>query len=351
MKFGIFDHVDRSDVPLTEQFQQRIQYIQAAEKAGFYCYHVAEHHATPLNMVPVPGVFLGAVAQATSTIKLGPLVYLLPLYSPLRLIEEIAILDHLSNGRMQIGVGRGVSPFELNFHNVDPETAREVFLDGLEAVIYGMTHDMLDHDGKHFQYKDVPMELKPKQQDPHPPIWYPSSTPANCALVAEMGYNFVTLGSREHARTCLENFREGITKRNGKPGLDPNFPDGMAQAINRHIIIADTDEKALEIARPAYKRYHYSLAKLWRENKVPGPAIASLAMDNVEAAIENGSFIAGSPDTVGEEMERQIAATGINYFICDFYFGDISHEDAMGSLDRFSADIMPGLSKLQEAAE
>jgi alkanesulfonate monooxygenase SsuD/methylene tetrahydromethanopterin reductase-like flavin-dependent oxidoreductase (luciferase family) len=350
MDFGLFDHVDRSDVALTEQFQQRIQYVQAAEKAGFYCFHVAEHHATPLNMVPVPGVYLGAVAQVTSTIKLGPLVYLLPLYSPLRLIEEIAILDHLSGGRMQIGVGRGVSPFELNFHNVDPETSKEVFLDALDAVIYGMTHDMLDHDGKHFQYKDVPMELRPLQQ-PHPPIWYPSSTPASCAAIGEMGYNFATLGAREHAKACLDGFREGVTKRGGKPGRDPNFPGGMAQAINRHIVIADTDEQALEIAKPAYKRYHSSLAKLWRENKVQGPAIVKDTMADVSAGIENGSVIVGSIDTVGEEMERQIHMLGLNYLICDFYFGDISHGDALGSLDRFTASIMPKLSQMDVAAE
>jgi alkanesulfonate monooxygenase SsuD/methylene tetrahydromethanopterin reductase-like flavin-dependent oxidoreductase (luciferase family) len=350
MDFGIFDHVDRSDVALTEQYQERIQYVQAAEKAGFYCFHVAEHHATPLNMVPVPGVYLGAVAQATSTIKLGPLVYLLPLYSPLRLIEEIAILDHLSGGRMQIGVGRGVSPFELNFHNVDPETSKEVFLDALEAVVYGLTHDVLDHDGKHFQYANVPMELRPKQQ-PHPPIWYPSSNPSSCAAIGEMGYNFVTLGSREHAKACLGGFREGIAKRGGKPGLDANFPGGMAQSINRHMVIADTDEKAMEIARPAYKRYHSSLAKLWRENKVQGPAIVRDTMADVSAGIKYGSVIVGSVDTVGEELERQIELLGINYLICDFYFGDISHEDALGSLDRFATGIMPKLSRLDVAAE
>ena len=74
---------------------------------GAFGRHRAEHHATPLNMVPVPGVYLGAVANATSRIRLGPLVYLLPLYSPLRLIEEIAIMDHLSHGRFDVGVGRG----------------------------------------------------------------------------------------------------------------------------------------------------------------------------------------------------------------------------------------------------
>ena len=108
MKVGLFDHVEWGERPLAQLFDERLQFAAAAEAAGIYCLHVAEHHATPLNMVPVPGVYLGALARATKRMRLGPLVYLLPLYSPLRLIEEICMLDHLSHGRLEVGVGRGV---------------------------------------------------------------------------------------------------------------------------------------------------------------------------------------------------------------------------------------------------
>ena len=87
MKVGLFDHVENAGRPLATLFDERLTFVRAAEDAGIYCLHVAEHHATPLNMVPVPGVYLGAVARATRRMRLGPLVYLLPLYSPLRLIE------------------------------------------------------------------------------------------------------------------------------------------------------------------------------------------------------------------------------------------------------------------------
>ena len=79
MQFGIFDHVDRNDRPLAKQLDERIEYINAAEDAGFYAYHVAEHHCSPINMVPVPGLFLTAAARETKRIRLGPLVYLLTL--------------------------------------------------------------------------------------------------------------------------------------------------------------------------------------------------------------------------------------------------------------------------------
>src|SRR5438132_9992851 len=135
MKVGIFDHVERSDRPVATTLEERLQFAAAADAAGIYCLHVAEHHATPLNMVPVPGVYLGALARETSRLRLGPLVYLLPLYSPLRLIEEIAMLDHLSHGRLEVGIGRGVSPFVLMYHKIVHEKSRELFIDSLECII------------------------------------------------------------------------------------------------------------------------------------------------------------------------------------------------------------------------
>src|SRR3984957_14815573 len=157
MKIGLFDHVEHGDRPLATLFDERLTFARAADDAGIYCLHVAEHHATPLNMVPVPGVYLGAVARATRHMRLGPLVYLLPLYSPLRLIEEICMLDHLSHGRLEVGVGRGVSPFELNFHKVNHDQSREIFLDAYDCILKGFTSEELTHNGPFFTYNNVPM--------------------------------------------------------------------------------------------------------------------------------------------------------------------------------------------------
>src|SRR4029078_306247 len=96
MQFGIFDHLDRNDLPLHEYYEARLKLIEIYEQAGFYSYHVAEHHSTPLRMAPSPSVFLAAVAQRTTRLRFGPLVYALPLYHPIRLIEEICMLDQMS---------------------------------------------------------------------------------------------------------------------------------------------------------------------------------------------------------------------------------------------------------------
>lgn len=350
MKFGIFDHVDRSDLPLVELFDKRIEYAVAAEKAGFYCYHVAEHHGTPLNMVPAPGVFLGAVAHATSRIRLGPLVYPLPLYSPLRLIEEIAMLDHLSNGRLELGVGRGVSPFELNFHRVDSNTSREIFLDALEVLTYGLSHDTLEHTGPHFEYHGVPMELRPLQQ-PHPPLWYPTSSPASASWSGANGYNFSTLGSTEEAKKCIDNYKEAFSGRCGPSGPATPFPGGTAIGVNRHVVVAETDAHALDIAGPAYARWYASITKLWRENQSAEIPAALRARRDIGTALGNGAAIAGSPETVRAEIARQIGILGVNYMILQFYFGNLSHKDAMRSLALFASEVLPKVKELDGAAK
>src|SRR6266571_3333335 len=112
LQFGIFDWIEWDQAPASDIFEQRLQMLEYADQAGFYAYHLAEHHVTPLSLAPSPTVFLTAVAQRTRRLRLGPLVYLLPFYNPLRLLHEICMLDHLSHGRLELGVGRGIVPME-----------------------------------------------------------------------------------------------------------------------------------------------------------------------------------------------------------------------------------------------
>ena len=110
MQFGVFDHLDLGAVPLGEHYENRLKLIEAYDRLGLRTYHLAEHHATPLGMAPSPSVFLAAVAQRTRRLRFGPLVYTLSLHHPLRVAEEICMLDQMSGGRLELGVGRGVSP-------------------------------------------------------------------------------------------------------------------------------------------------------------------------------------------------------------------------------------------------
>src|SRR5580700_837428 len=166
MEFGVFDHLDRDDQALGDYYRSRLQIVEAYDRLGFYAYHVAEHHSTPLGMAPSPSVFLAAVAQRTRRLRFGPLVYALPLYHPLRMIEEICMLDQMSGGRLDIGFGRGSSPAELSYYGEDPAEAQEVYAEALEIVRAGLTQRSLTYAGRRFRFTDVPMELEPLQK-PH----------------------------------------------------------------------------------------------------------------------------------------------------------------------------------------
>ena len=147
VQFGIFDWIDRNQLQLPDLYEQRLQCLEAADAAGFYCYHLAEHQATPLAMAPSPSVFLAAAIQRTHRIRLGPLVYLLPLYNPLRLVQEICMLDNMSRGRLEVGIGRGVSPHELAFFNVTPQAARTMFREALDILTAGLSSGEVSYAG------------------------------------------------------------------------------------------------------------------------------------------------------------------------------------------------------------
>src|ERR1700712_1042308 len=168
--FGLFDWIDRGATSLNQLYEDRLRLLEAAEAAGFFCYHLAEHHATPLGMAPSPALFLTAAAQRTRRIRLGPLVYLLPLYNPLRLIGEVCMLDQMSGGRVELGVGRGVTPYELKYYGIDPADTRGMFDEALGILLAGLTTPRLAFGGAISRYHDVPMDRR-LFQVPYPPLW------------------------------------------------------------------------------------------------------------------------------------------------------------------------------------
>ncbi len=347
MKVGLFDHVEAADRPLATLFDERLTFARAADEAGIYCLHVAEHHATPLNMVPVPGVYLGAVARATKRMRLGPLVYLLPLYSPLRLIEEISMLDHLSHGRLEIGVGRGVSPFELKFHKVEHEDSREIFIDAFKCLSAGLVTDKLSYEGPHYKYEDVPIALRPLQK-PHPAFWYGSSNTIGSTWAGEHGMHFVSLGPTPFAKTNIDAFREALAKRGGPAQPKAEFPGGTVIGVQRHIFVADTDEEAKRFGKPAMELHLAQLNWLRAQHGVTGltsrlnvPRGATF-----EDGVADGTVIYGTPQRVYEELERQVKELGINYLLTYLFLGAMSLPEALRSLALFSTEVMPKLARL-----
>ena len=347
MKVGLFDHVERADRSFATLLDERLTFAAAADDAGIYCLHVAEHHCTPLNMVPVPGVYLAAVARATRRMRLGPLVYLLPLYSPLRLIEEICMLDQLSHGRYEVGVGRGVSPFELNYHHVDHDTSRDIFIDAFECISAGLVSDPFSYSGPHYKYANVPMPLRPLQH-PHPAFWYGSSNAVGSTFAGERGMHFLSLGPTAFAKGNIDAYRSALEKRGGAAQPKAEFRGGAAIGVLRNVVVAGTDAEARRIAAPAMA--HHLECLNWLRN-LHGASEAAARMNvprpaTLDDGINDGSVIAGKPETVVEAIEHQAATLGINYLLAYLFFGTMTLAEALRSLQLFRSEVMPRIAHL-----
>ena len=347
MKVGLFDHIGRADRPLATLFDERLAFYAEADELGYYAMHIAEHHASPVNMAPSPSLFLAALARETKRMRLGPLCYLLTLYSPLRMIEEISMLDHLSKGRFECGVGRGVSPFELGYHNIDPEKSREIFIDAYNCIRKGMASDVLDYEGPHYTYRKVPIELRPLQQ-PCPAFWYGSSNVTGSTWAGEHGMHFAANGPTDFAKGNIDAFRTALEKRGGAEHPKPEFAGGCAISALRNIVVADTDAEAMRIARPASRHHLDSLNHLRKLHGVDEHSARNNfpRAESLEGQIAEGTFIVGAPDTVRAAILAQKEVLGLNYFMAYMIFGTMALGEAQRSLRLFASEVMPSLARV-----
>jgi alkanesulfonate monooxygenase SsuD/methylene tetrahydromethanopterin reductase-like flavin-dependent oxidoreductase (luciferase family) len=333
MRFGVFDHLDRNEnLSLSEYYETRLKVIEAYDRLGFYAYHPAEHHSTPIGVVPSPSVFLAAVAQRTSSLRFGPLVYALPLYHPLRMIEEICMLDQMSRGRLEIGFGRGSVPEELIYYGQKPDDAQEVYAEALELILKGLTEPSLTFHGKFFDFENVPMELSPFQK-PHPPIWYGLHAPESARRAARKRLQVVSLDPVPATRAAFDAFREAWRESwSGAP-----LP---LMGLGRFVVVANTDADALAIARRAYPKWHGSFTHLHRLHHRPSVHPRPPDFDGLVAV---GQGIAGSPGTVTAFLRQQLESTGSNYCVGQFAFGDLSLAETLRSIELFAGHVMPEL--------
>jgi alkanesulfonate monooxygenase SsuD/methylene tetrahydromethanopterin reductase-like flavin-dependent oxidoreductase (luciferase family) len=334
--FGIFDHIERSDERLDLLYEGRLRLLETADAAGFFCYHLAEHHGTPLGMAPSPGIFLAAAAQRTRRIHLGPLVYLLPLYNPLRLAEEICMLDHLSGGRLELGVGRGVSPFELAYFDVPFLESREIFDEALELIVAALRNERVSYRSERHRVRDYPIALRPMQR-PNPPFWYATSNPDHAAYAGRRGMHLVGAGPASLVRRTAESFRVAWKEHyRGPESMNPQIDEPKVGAV-RHCYVAQTDAEALAITRPAYKVFYDNLQKLWRDFST----VETHFSDDLDLARQHEAAIVGSPDAVADEIANFFERSRCNYLVLSFAWGGLTQDQAEHSLGLFASRVMP----------
>ncbi|WP_454650979.1 LLM class flavin-dependent oxidoreductase [Bradyrhizobium liaoningense] len=329
LSFGVFDHLDHAGGSLHQQYRDRLEIASACDEAGFRAYHVAEHHGTPHGLAASPNLFLSAVAQRTRTLRLGPLVMLLNLYHPLRAFEEICMLDQLSGGRLELGIGRGGVPLELSFFGVSAAEAEDRYNEATEIVIKAMETDALTYRGRHFSIADVPITLSPIQR-PYPPLWYGTTKPETARWAAEHSINIACVGKSSAIREITDTYRAHWIARPTQ-----NMP---LLGMVRIVVIADSDIEARAQAAPAYARWFETFTFLSRTRNLPIPPNPP---ESFEHALDDGFCVVGSPSTVRQALKSQVIEAGVTYVMCQLAFGDLPLAVSLQTISAMRSIIIP----------
>jgi alkanesulfonate monooxygenase SsuD/methylene tetrahydromethanopterin reductase-like flavin-dependent oxidoreductase (luciferase family) len=315
--------------------------LEYADTAGFYTYQLAEHHLTPLGGTPSPSVFIAAASQRTKRIRLGALVYILPLYLPVRLAQEICMLDHLSGGRIDVGTGRGVSPLELGGLDVPYAEAASRYKEEFDLLIEALsTGKLAAHDGEHYHFDAIDIVIRPVQK-PYPPLWYPVGSDETVRWLGSQAINTVSLSEDMVAtRKTFAIYDEAYEKNRADPARLNAHEDDPKKGLMRTVYVAEDHERAVAEARTAFARHRGAFFHLWELHNMAEPYYG---LRDFEGNMQRGGVIVGTPSEVQERLAGQLDASGANYVAANFTFGDLSNEQVMDSIGLFATEVMPKL--------
>lgn len=341
MKFGAFDHIDRGIVPTSDLYDERLRLAEAYDASGWiHAYHMAEHHGTPLGKAPSPAVFLAALSQRTKTLRFGAMVFCLAAYHPYRFYEEICMLDQLSRGRLELGIGRGVSPIELSFLGIDDmKVADAMYAESLAVLLRAFEGGVLNFQGEHYRFDNVPIEMQPFQK-PRPPLWYGIGSPETTVWAAKHGVNLMSNLPPGGVRVLRDRYHAEWANAGRDPREMPFF------GSTKFTVVADTDAEALALARSAYAMYGNHTQHLARQY---GTRKRRVWVDDFDEARAAGLIAAGSPQTVRDYLANFIDESGINYLAVRVAFGDLTVEQSLHSLDLLTERVFPDLADLVPA--
>jgi alkanesulfonate monooxygenase SsuD/methylene tetrahydromethanopterin reductase-like flavin-dependent oxidoreductase (luciferase family) len=332
--FGIFDSFDLGESSPGQVIASRLDFAVAAEAAGIGHYHVTEHHGTPLSVCPSPNLFLAALSQRTTTMRMGALVHVLPAYEPLRLAEEIATLDQLTHGRLDVGVGSGISPYELAYFGIDADEARDRYTETLAAVTGALATGRLTHRGVVLRDYDVELSVGCVQR-PHPPLWYASSNTRSAEWAAASNVNFVgRWNGGSFAPAAAAYWETWQSHSDGQAGRQQPRVGTAA-----HVYIGATDAEAVERYRKAGAIHFEHLLSLWHKNGNH----AFDFMADLDAGMKSGGALVGSVQTVRDLLIEQVLQAPVNYFEATLAFGDLTPDEATANLTAFAATVMPAV--------
>jgi alkanesulfonate monooxygenase SsuD/methylene tetrahydromethanopterin reductase-like flavin-dependent oxidoreductase (luciferase family) len=347
MRFGVMNLFPAPGGQSNQQLlRDTLEEIQLADELGYDSVWLAEHHFSEYGILGNPLTLGVAIAERTRQIVIGTAVLVLPFYDPLRLAEDIATLDILSDGRLAIGVGRGYQPREFAGFRVAPEESKERYQETLDVLRLALTEENFSYDGRYFQYHGVttyPRPLRPEG----PPILQGTTSPESFASRGRAGEriivspNFTPLG---RIKRNFDSYREeAIAAGHNLFGFDFPF---MQQ------VWCGSSERGLRAAAGAALSYYRMVGQV-----IPGSAEAvaaeadyyekvrrNIGLLTLEQTLTHGGNF-GSVQQVIETIHRLREELGITHYIGWFRIPTLDRSTAMAAMERFATEVMPAFSE------
>lgn len=328
MKFGVFSVSDHyPQLPRTERqhYMELLEYVQVAESMGASSFWVAEHHFHEYGIVPNPAVMLAAMARVTKSIRLGPAVSVLTFHNPLLVAEEYAMVDILSDGRLNFGAGSGYLKHEFEHFKTNLEEKRQRADEALQVVLQAWRGEPVYFSGRYFEVSGAKLNITPIQK-PHPPVYFATLRPEGAYEIGRKGYSllmipYATVDNLEGLAPLIQQYKQGL--REG--GFDPNSRE---VAITFHTHVADSFEEACKNAQSALELYVRT--RLYAKQRF---------LDYLYA---NDIVLWGDPDHVAS-LVRRVLAMGATEIILLMDFGALEPRLVYKSLENFVSYVWPAV--------
>ncbi|MCC6944172.1 MAG: LLM class flavin-dependent oxidoreductase [Thermomicrobiales bacterium] len=340
MELGLFDifQVDPTDSRTHgEIYEQRLNDVELAEKLGFSYYFCGELHFSPAFRNPSATALLAAASQRTSSIRLGAMAWTLPTKAPAQLAEDVAVLDWLSNGRIEAGLGLGHRVEELEILGVDPSNRIPSFQERAAVLQALWTGGQVSVNSDYTTIRGASLAPTPMQQ-PNPPLWFAGSDPDAATWIGSIGFS-LALGFKPVAdlAPAAREFRRAVeARRASKP--ERTLPREGRLALMRQIYLADSDETARqEMATDLHNLYVHNAGS---ERPVPPREEALRVIDGL---IADEVFLAGSPESVANQIKTFEDELGFGILLANPYANGITPERVERSLTLLAAEVLPRL--------
>ena len=343
MEFGLFNLLSRraESQTITTIVEEAAETVKLADQAGFTTAWFPEHHYSNYSIAPSPLMMCGYCAPITQQIKLGTAIVIGTLYHPARLLSEVAFVDSMTNGRLVLGFGSGYQPHEFKRFGIDLEHSPEITEEVLDIVEGGLSNDVFEYHGKHFDFPLTHMALQPVQE-PMPEIWVAGNNAQMQQRAARSGYPLI-ISALVKDIDFVASLREMAEKNWHEAGVDAA---NMRLATLRFAYVTDSHEDALDFGDNA--RFQYRLARnlRFRKEELEGGLLPEVPFDDeptLEELVANNPI--GDPETVAERIVEE--ARRVNAFHMNLYMhiGSYPLQKSMRSIERFAIEVMPLVEK------